>query len=108
MATIPRPAGHRFQYSYENGITLVIAFADEHTLHWEAITGPEQGHSATEAYDSVVVAPNIHFIAWLEADGTAVSQVVDYNQMVVHTSLIYDGNRVFLCGTLDLKPLPGR
>jgi phenolic acid decarboxylase len=102
MATIMRPAGHRFQYSYENGVKLVNAFADEHTLYWKAIAGPEQGRSATETYDSVSVAPNVHFITWLEADGAAVSQVADYNQMIVYTSLIYDDNRVFLCGRLNL------
>ena len=103
MATITRPAGHRFQYTYENGVTVVISFSDEHTLYWKALAGPEQGRAATETYDSVPVAPNIHFITWSEADGTAVSQVVDYNQMIVHTSLIYDGNRVFLSGKLNLS-----
>ncbi len=102
MATITQPAGHRFQYSYENGVTLLVAFANEHTLHWKAIAGPEQGRSAIETYDSVAIAPNIHFITWLEADGAAVSQVVDYNQMLVYTSLSHDGNRVLLCGRLNL------
>lgn len=103
MATVMRPAGHRFQYSYENGVTLKIAFANEHTLHWKAITGPEQGRAATETYDSVAIAPNIHFITWLEGDGATVSQVVDYNQMLVYTSLSHDGNLVLLCGKLNLE-----
>jgi hypothetical protein len=52
-------------------------------------------------YDSVEVAPNIYFITWLEENGTVVSQVADYNQMIVYTSLACDGNRILLKGKLN-------
>ena len=100
MPDVFQLTGHRFKYIYKTGAEYVIFFKDEHTLHWEAVAGPDKGRSAIEIYDSIQIEPNVHFISWLEADGTVVSQVVDYKQMHVYTSLAIDGNRVFLEGKL--------
>lgn len=101
MRHVTQLAGQRFEYTYENGIAYTISFECEQTLRWEAVAGPDAGESAIEMYDSVEVAPNIYFITWLEENGTVVSQVADYNQMIVYTSLACDGNRILLKGKLN-------
>ena len=101
MPNISKLAGHRFEQVYENGVTYLISFQCERTLGWEIITGPDAGHAATRFYDSVQIAPNIYFITWLEEEGVVISQVADYNQMVVYTSLACDGNHILLKGRLD-------
>jgi phenolic acid decarboxylase len=101
MPTITKLAGHRFEQIYDNGVTYLISFECERTLRWEVVAGPEAGQAATELYDSVQIAPNIYFITWLEEGGAVISQVADYNQMIVYTSLACDGNWVLLKGKLN-------
>ena len=101
MPCITQLTGHQFKYTYDNGVAYMVAFESDQSLHWEAIAGPDRGRSATETYDSVQVAPNIHFITWLEEDGTVISQVADYNQMIVYTSLTCHGNQILLKGKLN-------
>ena len=101
MPHINQLTGHQFKYTYDNGIAYVIAFESDHTLRWEALAGPDQGRSATETYDSVQVAPNIYFITWLEEESVVVSQVADYDQMIVYTSLTCHGNQILLKGKLS-------
>lgn len=101
MPDVAQLSGHQFHYRYDNGVAYVITFESNQLLRWDAIAGPDQGMSATETYDSVQVAPNVHFITWLEGDGTVISQVADYNQMIVYTSLTCHGNQILLKGKLD-------
>jgi phenolic acid decarboxylase len=100
MLQLTQLAGHRFQQVYDTGVTYLISFECERTLRWEVVSGPNAGQSAIELYDSVQIAPNIYFITWSEEDGTVISQVADYSQMIVYTSLACDGNRILLRGTL--------
>lgn len=100
MPEVAQLSGHQFRYSYDNGVAYIITFESDQLLRWEAIAGPEQGMSAAETYDSVQVAPNVHFITWLEEGGTVISQVADYNQMIVYTSVACHGNQILLKGKL--------
>lgn len=101
MPQVAQLSGHQFKYSFDNGVAYEVIFESDQSLHRKAIAGPDQGMSATQMYDSVQVAPNIHFITWLEEDGTVISQVADYNQMIVYTSLTCHGNQILLKGKLN-------
>ena len=100
MPDITKLAGHCVEQVYENGVTYRISFQCDRTLRWEALAGPDAGQVAIQLYDSVQIAPNIYFITWLEEGGAVVSQVVDYNQMIVYTSLACDGNQILLKGKM--------
>jgi hypothetical protein len=100
MPDITKLAGQRVEQIYENGVTFLISFQCDRTLRWEAVAGPDAGQVAIRLYDSVQIAPNIYFITWLEEGGTVISQVADYNQMIVYTSLTCDGNQLLLKGKM--------
>ena len=101
MSQVTRLVGHRFEQVYDTGVTYLISFECERTLRWEVVTGPDAGRSAIALYDNVRIAPNVYFITWLEEDGTVVSQIADYNQMIVYTSLACDGNLILLKGIVN-------
>ena len=100
MPPVTQLVGRHFEQVYDTGVTYAIAFQCERTLRWEITTGPHAGRSAIALYDSVVIAPGIYFITWAEEDGTVVSQVADYNRMIIYTSLSCDGNLILLKGTV--------
>lgn len=94
-------AGHPIKQLYDNGVTYNITFQCDRTLRREIVAGPDAGQTAIHLYDSVQIAPNIYFITWLEEGGLVVSQVADFNQMIVYTSLTCDGNQILLQGKLN-------
>lgn len=100
MPDITKLAGQRIEQIYENGVTFLISFQCDRTLRWEAVAGPDAGQVAIRLYDSVQIAPNIYFITWLEEGEAVISQVADYNRMIVYTSLACDGNQLLLKGKI--------
>lgn len=101
MPDIIKLPGQRVEQVYDNGVAYRISFQCNRTLRCEALAGPEAGHVAIRLYDSVQIAPNIYFITWLEEDDSVISQVLDYNRMIVYTSLACDGNQILLQGKMS-------
>jgi hypothetical protein len=93
-------AGHCIEQLYDNGLTYKLSFECARTLRREVLAGPDAGQAAIQLYDSVEIAPNIYFITWVEEGGLVVSQVADFNRMIVYTSLTCDGNQILLQGKL--------
>lgn len=100
MSAVTCLIGCCFEQNYDTGVTYLISFECARTLRWEAVAGPDAGQSRLVPYDSVQIAPNLYFITWPEEDGTVISQVIDYDQLVVYTSLACDGNLIMLTGTV--------
>jgi hypothetical protein len=89
-----------FEYAYPDGLVIRVVVADEKHLDWEGIEGPAKGQRGREECDRREVAPGVHFISWLEKDGTAISQVVDLNRGTVLCNVTAGGQRCFMEGTV--------
>ncbi len=89
-----------FEYRYPDGLTILVKTTDNDTLYWECLEGEARGQSATEKCDRREVAPGVYFVNWIEKDGTAISQVVDYNRMTVVCNIVAGGQRFLSEGTL--------
>jgi phenolic acid decarboxylase len=89
--------GRTFLYAYEeSGVRIIGRFTDETTLVWEAVEGPAKGKAGIETVDAVPVGDDLYFVSWIEEGGTAISQVLDLQDMRVTAFISYDtpGGRV--------------
>lgn len=70
-------------------MTAEVKYISETELHWE--TTDAQGNKAegTEALSYKRIAEHKFFLNWVEADGTTVSQVLDFEQGTVLAYLSY-------------------
>ena len=57
-------------------------------MHWEAVSGDEKGVKEDETYKIESIGNNRLFITWGEANGIGVSQVLDFENGIVHNHLL--------------------
>lgn len=81
--------GKRLRFKYRSGLE-VAGIYEAGSVAWEAFTGPAQGSKGTERTHAAEIAPGIHFVSWVEASGTTVSQVIDLNALAVWCFVTYD------------------
>lgn len=83
--------GRTFLYAYEeSGVRIIGRFTTETTLVWEAVEGPAKGKAGIETVDAVPVGDALYFVSWIEEGGTAVSQVLDLEDMRVTAFISFD------------------
>ena len=75
------------EYKYGESIYLVHIDTDS-TMHWEAVSGDEKGVVEHEKYKIESIGYNRLFITWGEANGIGVSQVLDFENGIVHNHLL--------------------
>lgn len=90
-SAIDRPVvkGKVFEYQVED-YRLRLTFLEENTVRWEYLAAPGglTGKNDTETIDSMPIRNDILLIAWKEADGTQVLDVLDLGRMVIHTNYV--------------------
>ena len=79
--------GKTIEYKYGESIYLVHVDTDS-TMHWEAVSGDEKGVKEDETYKIESIGNNCLFITWGEANGIGVSQVLDFENGIVHNHLL--------------------
>jgi dienelactone hydrolase len=77
--------GRSFLFDYGQ-MVIGVRYLSERTLAWEQVKGPEAGLKAEEEYGFAVVRPDVYFVWWQEKDTSIVTQVVDVEKGVVHTT----------------------
>ncbi|EJL20208.1 hypothetical protein [Brevibacillus sp. BC25] len=90
---LPVYAGNTFRYDYDDGNVFIIHFFDATHRHDEGIAGPHKGFNGYYTFNYVEIAPCVYFMYWLEEVYT-VSQVADFNRMLVYTHYTYDAQGV--------------
>ena len=82
-------------YLFDCGeVVLSITYLSDQKLAWKYAKGPDVGRSDEEDYASFVVRPGVYFMWWQEKDTSVITQVVDFERMVVHTTHISPENEV--------------
>lgn len=81
--------GKTIEYTYGESVYHVTLDTDS-TMHWEAVAGDEKGAREKETYFMESVGDNKIFISWDEANGTGVSQILDFNEGKVYNHLLQD------------------
>ncbi len=81
--------GKTIEYNYGEDIYHVILDTDS-TLHWVGVQGGEKGVTGDETYFMESLDSSRIFISWDEANGIAVSQVLDFEQGKVYNHLMQD------------------
>ena len=79
--------GKTLEYRYGESV-YHVTFDSENNLHWEAMTGEETGTKEDEIYVAEWIDSDRLFISWGEANGTAVSQVLDFDNGKVYNHLV--------------------
>jgi MoaF C-terminal domain len=95
--------GNTFQYDYGDG-AYEVHFDSPTTLTWRRVKGQNIGQRATEHCQIQQLSPHTYFIAWIEADGLRVSQVLDLAEKKISVYLFRDQSLTFLNGVVVLKP----
>lgn len=85
----PVVKGKIFEYQIGD-YHLRLTFLEENSVHWEYLAAPDgmTGKNATEVIDSMPIRNDVILVAWKEADGTQVLDVLDLDRMVVHTNFV--------------------
>lgn len=91
----------QFTYRYSSGDTYEIIVPDATRLSWRATGGAELGHRGDEQPERIKIADGIYFATWIEADGTTVTQVLDFNDNTVHATVVQGDFRSLLSGTIE-------
>ena len=74
-------------YFFDYGeLVIRVRYLSDRRLAWEQVKGPEVGLRAEEEYGSAAIRPKVYFLWWQEKDTSVVSQVVDFENGVVHTT----------------------
>jgi hypothetical protein len=84
--TMPQ-IGKTYLFDYGQ-VVIRVQYLSDHTLAWEQVKGPEAGSKGEEQYSFAAIRPAVYFIWWQEKDSSVVSQVVDFEQAVVHTTWV--------------------
>lgn len=110
LSSVPVYAGKTYRYDYEDGNVFIIHFFDPTHRHDQGIAGPHTGFNGYYTFNYVEIAPRVYFMYWLEEVYT-VSQVADFNRMLVYTHYTYDDKGVrkslFHSGTItELDSFP--
>jgi hypothetical protein len=85
----PAVKGKAFEYQVGD-YRLRLTFLEENTVHWEYLSAPNglTGKNATETIDSTPIRDDVLLVAWKEADGTQVLDVLDLGRMVVYPNFV--------------------
>lgn len=79
--------GRTFLFDYGD-LIVRVRYLSERKLEWEQVRGPEAGLKSEEEYGSTSIRPGVCFVWWQEKDTSVVTQVVDFERGVVHTTWI--------------------
>jgi hypothetical protein len=85
----PVYAGKTYRYDYKDGNVFIIDFLDSNLRCEKGIAGQHKGHKGYYEFKYVEIAPCVYFMYWLEEVYT-VSQIADFNRMVVYTHYTFD------------------
>ena len=77
--------GKTFLLDY-GALTIRVRYLTASRLKWEQINGPDAGTSGEEEYGFAAVRPGLCFMWWQEKDRSVVTQVLDFEAQVVHTT----------------------
>ncbi|MGH3673953.1 MAG: MoaF-related domain-containing protein [Pseudonocardiaceae bacterium] len=85
----PAVKGKAFEYQVGD-YRLRLTFLEEKTVHWEYLAAPGglTGKNATETIDSIPIRDDVLMVAWKEADGTQVLDVLDLGRMVIYPNFV--------------------
>jgi hypothetical protein len=67
-------------------LVIKVRYLSDRRLAWEQVKGPDAGLKAEEDYGSATIRPHVRFFWWQEKDTSVVSQVVDFEKRIVHTT----------------------
>ncbi len=98
--------GRNFEYRLGD-YHLRLSFLDETRLQWLYLAAPNglTGKTAVQDIDRRDIGPGLVLMAWDEADGSRVIDVLDLNTNVLHANFVLpDKKRFFL--KADIKPMP--
>lgn len=86
---MPDLKGKAFEYQVAD-YRLRLTFLGPNSVHWEYLAAPGglTGKNSTETIDSMPIRNDIVLIAWKEADGTQVLDVLDLGRNVIHTNFV--------------------
>lgn len=79
--------GHTILATYPE-MKAEIQYLSDSVLHWETITDGNVAQDEEVMYQKRV-GENLFFVNWIEADGTTVSQVVDFKNHKISVFLTY-------------------
>jgi hypothetical protein len=79
--------GGTFLFDYGR-LAIKVTYVSATRLAWEQVRGPEVGSKAEEEYGAAAIRPDVDFLWWQEKDASVVSQVVDLEKGVVHTTWV--------------------
>jgi phenolic acid decarboxylase len=91
--------GNTFEYDYGDG-AYEVHFNSPTSLTWQCVKGQEVGKSATERCQIQQLSPTTYLIAWIEADGLGVSQMLDLMERKISVYLFKDQSLTFLTGVV--------
>jgi phenolic acid decarboxylase len=74
---------------------------DEKSLKWECVVGDEKGATGTEQPTRIKVAEDIYFVSWVEKTGITVTQVVNFKDKKVISTVVVGGQRYVLEGSVE-------
>ena len=83
-------AGTRTLIAYDSGIELDVEYLSDTELEWKGTAGPAAGKSGTESLSVIELAPGIYVVGWIEADGTAVTNVISVEAGAVVAHVTFD------------------
>ena len=107
---MPVVKGKAFEYQIGD-YHLRLTFLNEKSVHWEYLAAPDglAGKNATETIDSMPIRNDVLLVAWKEADGTQVLDVLDLSRMVIHTNYVTaNGERHSAQADLQPAQMPNR
>jgi hypothetical protein len=76
-----------FVFDYGN-LAIEVRYVSAGRLQWEQLKGAEAGLKGEERYDFAEIRRGVYFLWWQEKDGSVVTQVVDFEKRLVHTTWI--------------------
>jgi molybdenum cofactor biosynthesis MoaF-like protein len=77
--------GKVFLFDYGQ-MAIKVRYLSSQKLEWEQVKGPQTGLKGQEDYGFFVIRPGVYFIWWQEKDTSIVTQVVDFEKRLVHTT----------------------
>src|SRR4026208_1677964 len=77
--------GKTFLFDY-GAMVIKVRYRSSQKLEWEQVKGPEAALKGQEDYGFFVIRPSLYFIWWQEKDTSVVTQVVDFEKRLVHTT----------------------
>jgi hypothetical protein len=69
--------GRSGRITYDDGMVIDVAYLSETSLRWTGVAGEAAGQSGAETIDLIEFSSDIYIMAWIEANGVTVTNVVD-------------------------------